>query len=353
MKERYCIRCGRRVEENEPLINGLCPECYVKYHGVFATTPLLRITICPSCGSWYHRGEWNTPLPLEEVIRKILLRESHKLFNREVSLVDAEIISGIYKVNEAQHGARIRLHLLLGESYPITLEKEIKLVIEHKLCPRCLSIAGKSHKALVQVRSTRGYLSDEEKDLVMKALSEPGIVEEVVEVKEDKHGLDIKMLSSVAARRLTTIISRETGAKITESFKPTRYQPDKGSWTGITTLSVRLPDIRKGDLVEADGEPGVVRHVDKHGFEVEKLENGEKERYKYDDYWRGRVKKPGYMVYEKEYEVIAVDKSTIYLLHEETGEIKEYPKTSGLRNVKVGDHVKRIRVKDKVYMVKE
>ncbi len=352
-RERYCIRCGRIVGEDEPLINGLCPDCYIRYHGIFSTTPLLRITICPRCGSWLYRGVWNDPLPIEEVIRRVILGESHRLLYRDVTLLDVEAISPIYKINESQHAVKVKLHILLAETYPAEVEEEVKLVLEHKLCPRCLSIAGKTHKALVQIRSSRGYLEEDEKRLVEKVLGEPGIAEEVVEVKEDKHGLDIKMLSSVAARRLSTIISRETGAKVTESFKPTKYQPDKGSWKGITTLSVRLPDIHERDLVEVEGEPAVVRRVDRHGIYVEKLGSGEREHYRHEDYWRGRIKKPGYMVYEREYEVIAVDKSSIYLLDEETGEMVEYPRTEGLKNVKVGDHVSRVRVKDKTYMVKE
>ncbi len=352
-RERYCIRCGRLVPPDEPLINGLCPQCYLKYHGVFASTPILNIVICPRCGSWYYRGEWYPPLPLGEVIRKVLIKESGKLLNREVKLLDAEITSPIYKINESQYAVDAKLHVLLADSYPAVVDSRIVLNIEKRVCPRCLRITGKAHKALVQIRSVRGRLDEEDRRIINKALNEPGIIEDIVEVKENKHGIDVKLLSSVTARRLSTILTREAGAKVTESFKQTHYRPSKGSWDGITTLSVRLPDIRVGDLVMVRGKPGVVRERDKHGFNVELFDDGSQHRLRYDDYWRGEVEKPGYMVYEKEYEVVAVDKSSVYMVEEDSGEFVEYPKTPSLSGVHEGDRVKRVRIKDKVYMVKE
>lgn len=352
MNGKYCVRCGRELGPDEPLINGLCPDCYVKYHGVFATTPVVKIIVCPRCGSWRYRGEWHDPLPVREITRKILLKEAYRLLNRDVELVDVDVLTDPYRINESQYAVKTRLQVLLAGTYPVEIEKEVVLGYERKVCPRCISIAGKAHRALVQIRSSRGYLVEEEKKVIEKILSQPGIAEDIVEVKENKHGVDVKLLSSATARRLSTVLTRETGAKVVESFKPTHYRPSKGSWDGITTLSVRLPDIDKGDLVELDGKPGVVREKDKHGFRVELLGTGREEYVKYEDYWKGRVKKPGYMVYDKDYTVIAADKTTLYLLHEETGEIKEYPRTPGLTNVKEGDRVRRIRIKDKVYMIK-
>ncbi len=351
--ERFCVRCGRIVGPDEPLINGYCPQCYLRYHGIFSSTPLLRIIVCPKCGSWYYRGEWNPPLPIPEVIRRILLQESSKFLYREVSLIDAEIVEGPYKINESQHAVKAKLHILLAGNYPATTTAEITVNIEKRVCPRCLRISGKTHKALVQIRSASGRLEEEDKRMVLRILGEPGIAEDVVEVSEDRHGMDVKMLSSVTARRLSTMISRETGAKVIESFKASHYRPSKGAWEGITTLSVRLPDIREGDLVMMDNQPGVVRERDKHGFTIELLDDGSRHRLRYEDYWRGRIEKPGYMVYEGDYEVVASDNSSIYMVKEDSGEFLEYPRTPGLRDVREGDRVRRVRIKDKVYMIKE
>ena len=352
MTRRFCIKCGKQVGEDEPLINGMCPQCFLKYKGIFTSRPVLEIIICPRCGSWRYRGEWHRHLSLLEVIRRVLIRESYRFLDKRIELVDATILAEPYKINEAQHAVKAKLSVLLEKTYPVEVEEEIILVINKTVCPRCIAVAGKVHKALVQIRSARGYLDDNDKRLINKALGDHGVISEIVEIKENKHGLDVKLLSPMAAKRLSSLLNRIAGAKVTESFKPTHYNPDKGRWDGIITLSVRLPDIEEDDLVEVDGKPAVVRKKDSRGMIVEMLDDGTRHLVSYEQYWNGRLTKPGYMVYEREYTIIASDRTTLYLLNEETGEMKEFPRTANLRDAVTGDKVRMVRVKDKVYMVK-
>jgi nonsense-mediated mRNA decay protein 3 len=350
---RYCVKCGREVGEDEPLIDGMCIDCYLKYKGVFISKPVLEITICPRCGSWRYRGEWRDPLPIKEVIRRVLLGEAHRFIDkRHVEVVDAVITSDPVRINESQYSVKALLQVLVEEHYPVSINAEIILSINKKICPRCLAHAGKSNRALVQIRSSDGIFSSDERRIIEKALSDPGVIHDIVEVKEVKHGIDVKLLTSVSAKRLSTILNRLTGAKVTESFRPTRYNPDKGRWQGITTLSVRLPSIRKGDLVEYEGRFGVVRDVTPHGVRVEFLEKGNVENINYDKYWSGKLRKSEKIVYGEEYRVIAVDKTTIYLLNEKTGEITDYPRKGSVNKVLEGDRVKAVRIRDKVYMIK-
>ncbi|ADI32453.1 60S ribosomal export protein NMD3 [Staphylothermus hellenicus] len=350
---KYCVRCGRKVPENEPLIDGYCIDCYLKYRGIFVTKPVLNITICPRCGSWMYRGEWRDPLPFRDIIRRILISEAYRFIDRQhVNLLDATILSEPYRINESQYAVKALLHVVVEEYYPLDLEKEIVLNINRKVCPKCLAYAGKSHRALVQIRSVNGSFSSEEEKIINKALNDPGVAGDIVEIKKNKYGLDIKFLTSVAAKRLSTILNRLTGARIIESFKPVRYNPDKGRWSGITTLSVRLPSIKKGDLVEFEGRPGVVIDVSPHGIKTEFLDDGRIENIRFEKYWRGDLKKAEDLVYSETYSVIAEDKTTIYLLDEETGNIIDYPRTKTLANISVGDKVRAVRVRDKVYMIK-
>ncbi len=353
MREKYCVVCGRKLGKDEPLIDGMCPTCFFDRKGLFRERPVLTIIICPRCGSWLYKGEWRDPLPMREVIRRIALRELEKNLRDKITIVDIDITSDLYKVNKTQYGVKARVSVILADYYPVTREIELVLNINRMTCPRCLAVAGGAHKALVQIRSVRGHLDENDMKIIGRALRDPGVAAEIVEIKEKKTGLDVKLLSQVAAKRLSMLLSRDAGAKVVESFKPAKYNPDKGAWDGITTLSVRLPDLNKGDLVEYRGRPGVVKSRDMHGVKISMLDDGSNIRVPYDDYWKGRLKKPGYMVYDKEFLVVAGDESTLYLLNEETGELDEFPRTKGLKNVKTGDRLKRVRVRDKVYMVKE
>ena len=353
MNKKYCVRCGRVIHEDEPYINGYCIDCFLKYKGIFVTRPIIEVSICSRCGAWRYKGQWHESLPIKEILRRIFLREAYRFLHKELEVVDLEILSDLYKINESEYAVKASLQLLVSGKYIINdVESEIIVKFSRTVCPRCLSYAGKIHRALVQVRSVDGSLSDEEKRLVEKVLRDPAIMSEVVEIKENKYGYDIKFISSVTAKRFSTILNRAKGAKITESFKPTKYNPDKGKWTGITTLSVRFPSLKIGDLVEYRGRPGVIRNIKSTGVDVELLDDGQVEHIGYDAYWRGELSKPGYMSYGKIYSVIAKDKSTIYLLNDETGEMKEYPLTKYLADIKEGDKIRFVRVKDKDYVVK-
>ncbi|MCD6301482.1 MAG: 60S ribosomal export protein NMD3, partial [Staphylothermus sp.] len=348
MSNKYCVRCGRNIGEDEPYINGYCIDCFLKYRGIFITRPVIEVSICSRCGAWRFKGQWNESLPIREILRRIFLREAYRFLQKGLEIVDVEILTEPYKVNEAEYAVRAVLQILVhGEHIINDVESEIIVKLTRTVCPRCISYAGKIHRALVQVRGVDGSLSDEEKRFVRTVLSDPAIISEVVEIKENRYGYDIKFISSVAAKRFSTILNRLKGAKVTESFKPTKYNPDKGKWTGITTLSVRFPSLKIGDLVEYRGKPGVIKDVKSTGVDVELLDNGQVEHIKYDAYWRGELSKPGYMSYGKIYSVIARDKSTVYLLNDETGEMKEYPLTKYLSDIKEGDKIRFVRVKDK------
>ncbi len=350
---RYCSKCGREVSEEEYIDSyGYCIDCFLKYRGIFREKPVLKITICPRCGSWRLHGEWYRPTSLEEIIRRTFLAEERKFIDHHVSIIDVSVSENHVKLYKNRYLVEAEFTVLINNSVTRITRDKIEYIIEKKPCPKCIARSGKSHKAFIQVRSERGKLSDHEKRLVMKIVSEPSISEEVVEISENKYGIDIKVLSIQIAKKIASQIVKHTGAKITESFKPTKYNPRRGSWTGISTLSVRIPSIEKGDLVEYDGRPAVVKRIDSHGIYIEFLDDGSSLSIDYESYWHGVLRKQGYMVYYRKYRVIAHDHSTLYLLDEDRGEMREYPITSYSRDISDGDIVYIVKIKNRDYIVK-
>ncbi|MET1159845.1 MAG: 60S ribosomal export protein NMD3 [Thermoprotei archaeon] len=347
---RYCVVCGRRVNDEEYIRElSYCIDCYLKNRGLFKEKPVLEITICPKCGSWLFGSEWQKPLSLEEVIRRVLLSVNDKYVDtRFITILDAEVVERPIKVYKNRYSVRVKLLVVFNNNIHREVIENIEFVLNKRVCPRDIARAGKIHKALIQVRSERGGLSDSEKKTIMDILSEPGVAEEVVEIKENKYGLDIKVYSVNIAKKIAHEVVKITGAKIIESFKPTRYDPRKGRWKGITTISIRLPSISVGDLVLYKGEPAIIKNIGHNGILLKDLSTGNMYRIDYESYWKGILKKPGNLYYYKAYRVIARDSTTLYLLDEKTGEIKEFP-YKGI-DIKEGAIVYIVKYNDKEYI---
>ncbi len=351
---RYCVKCGKEVERDEYIERySMCIDCFLKYRGVFVAKPVLHITICPRCGSWRLSGEWMKPAPLNEVIRRVFLNEHHRFVDRDVEVLDLDVTGEPIRVYKNRYRVEAELLVLFNNVVERKIPTTIEYVLEKKPCPKCIAFAGKSHKALIQIRSEEGRLNSSDKQIIEKILSDPVISSDIVEITENKYGLDIKFYTLNIAKRTVNILSRLTGAKVIESFKPTKYDPRQGSWKGIVTLSVRLPSIKVGDLVEYRDRPAIVRNIDSSGLNIEFLDDGSTLNINYQQYWEGMLKRPGHLFYMKSYRIIAHDSSTLYLLDEETGEMREYPRNKYTSSFNEGDIVYIVKFKNREYLVKK
>ena len=350
---RYCVKCGKKESSKEPLINGYCIDCFLKYRGLLRETPVFEITVCSKCGSWRYHGRWLQPMALEGIIRRYILDTSEHYVNSGVEILEVEEVHGFHRVNKNFYEAVVRVSALLGGSKIISRPIIVRFKITKSICPRCLRKAGKVFNAIVQIRSSRGRLTEDEKQYIRKVLSEPSIADDIVDVEENRNGINIKMVTPVLARRLAALFSREKGAKVIETFKIRKYDPSRGRKEGITTLSIRLPDLERGDIVEYKGSISVIDEVKDSRIKITDLESGESHSVPVSEYWDGKLVKTREYIEEKDYLVIASDPSTIYLMDEVTGEIREYPRLVSLNNVKEGDKMKGYIIRNNLYIVKK
>ncbi len=348
---RYCVKCGRELGEETPIVNGLCPDCFLRDYGVFRETPVLDIVFCSKCGLWRYHGRWVQPLSIEEIIRRMVLDNQQHYVNSGVEIIEVDEVSSIHRVGRSFYEAVVKMHVLLGSQAIYSVSGIVRFSVSKTVCPQCMRRASKSFNALVQVRSARGRLSDDEKSYVRSVLQEPSIASDIVEVIETRNGFDVKMFSPVTARRLASIINRDRGARVIETFKTRRYDPSRGRREGVTTISIRLPDLVVGDVVSYNGSYGVVCSVGSSGFKVVDLESGVYRSFKFDDYWSKRVVREESVVV-KEYVVVGYDSSMVYLLDPMDGSMIEYPRLANLNSVSEGDRIKGYWVKGRMYMAR-
>jgi len=336
---RFCVKCGREFKQ-EDLINSLCVNCYLKYHGVFKETPHVELTICPKCGSWYFKGAWHPSLDIREVIRRELLADLHRFLYENISVIEVDVVSDIYKINAGEYGVKAIFTMEVDGRHVVKVNQVVITKLRYRTCDKCMRRTTGSHKVLVQVRFEPLENIEGLRREVMELLRDLEIGESIIEVMELREGLDIKFEDIVSPRKYVNILVKKYGAKTSESFKSTKYDFQEGKWSGVMTISVRIPAIRENDIVRYRGKLGIVKQAEKGVIRILILETGEEVEARLSEYWDRVLEKPsGIYIDERVFTVIAIDKSTIYLLNEETGELREASLTPANYGLKPGDKV--------------
>ncbi|MEM1749540.1 MAG: NMD3-related protein [Desulfurococcaceae archaeon] len=349
---RYCVTCGRELSEEELPLGGYCLSCFLEVRGVIKSTPVLELEQCSKCGLWKIHGKWTEIPSLSEALRRIVLNDQRRFIDERVELIEVDEIGVSQAVGRGLSEAVVSATALVGGSMIAKASFTVRYRVRKTTCPTCSKRISRSYSAVVQFRSARGYLLNREKDYISKLLNDPLISQDIVELIEDKSGVDVKFLSVVTAHRVAQLVEKTLGAKTIESFKLTKRDYSRGRDVGVTTISVRLPDVDKMDLVDYRGSVSLVCGTRSDFIDLIVLESGEKRSIPFKEYWSGRVKKLSEVV-EKDFTVVGRSLNTLYLLNEETGELIEYPINKYLVGLKNGDRVKGYIIGGRTYVVRE
>jgi len=277
---RFCVRCGREGSEDNPIIDGLCPQCFLKERYVLKLPPKIVITLCPSCGSVYVRGKWvYVGIDEGEVIKYFISNALIKRDNVYPGVTDVAIEDVKYSPDKS-------IIKVVGRVGNALLKQELvsEVVIRRRLCPRCIKVKTGSYEALLQVRYEGGYVDRELERELLNHLSRYGkLIESISEVKSVKDGLDIKVLNQGVARQIANIIKRDFGAKVIQSWEDAGFI--SGKRHSRLTISLRLPALKEGDIIELGNELSIVDSVSRGRLVIRRLKDWRKYRLTYDELW--------------------------------------------------------------------
>ena len=286
MGRRFCVRCGSEEGPGNPIIDGLCLKCFVKERSIIKLPNIIRIIICPLCGSVYYKGSW-TKLGndlgevLEYLINNYYLTSGRSTVYDGFTDVSVEVIN----IDEG------KVYLSVKGTYKgteISHEYAVSIKVVRRLCPKCAKVRGRHFEAVVQIRSEVPIRPEvvERISLVLSRMR--GLEDNIVEVKEYRDGVDIKLLSQSVARHLANILRREFAAKIIQTWKDSGYI--SGKKHAKLTISVRVPGLLEGDIVEVDDVLAVVTSVKQGRVVLRRLDNGEQLRLGQSSLWEKNVK---------------------------------------------------------------
>lgn len=322
---RFCYRCGISEEEGGPLIEGLCQVCYRKENPILLIEDEVNTELCQNCGSYKKRGVWVDPKSYEleelvfEVAENALLEELENSFSekiREYKVVSPEEFEEIedLPVGRAivsfesidfhieyfpaiiiyEVWVKAKTHELQRELH--NERKRVTVYVRQTVCPRCQKFLGGYFEALLQVRAEGRPLSEGERKEIGKLVGEKvdeimrkdrmGFIQDTIEKEE---GLDFYMGSTSAARKIAQAIRERFGGTVSEAYELVGLDRQTSREVYRTSVSVRIPKFRKGDIVGDRKGIYEVEKVDGKGLTLRNLESWESEHRDWKTVRRDRV----------------------------------------------------------------
>jgi len=281
---RFCVRCGREESKDTPIIDGLCPECFVKERVILKLPSKIKVTVCPVCGATYLHGRWeHLGEDIKDIVRWYVLST---LVKRSTVYPGVEVVD--VKVKELSSGMVTMLVKGRYGSASLVQELSTHLEVDKRLCPNCLKSRGGGYEAILQIRTLAPTRFN-----VMRAVGErlarvKTFRESIVEIKEGREGVDIKMNSQTACRYVANLLKKEYAAKLIQTWENTGQLGNKRKCKLV--ISARLPGLVAGDIVEYEGEPAQVIKLKYGRVVIKSLSTGKVRSLTHDEIWRGRIK---------------------------------------------------------------
>ncbi|RLG81972.1 MAG: hypothetical protein DRO09_01310 [Thermoprotei archaeon] len=326
-----------------PIIDGLCPKCFVKERRILELPAIIKLTTCPMCGSVLLGSEWvrvtgGLNLALEKLLNELYVKREN-------------VYPGFSNVKVSVKGVDVgRASLIVSGFYRdvvVTQELVVGVRVSKRLCPRCLSLKTGAYSALVQVRyEGRGGFNVA--SVVSDVLSRYRELRESISgIEEVRDGIDIKFIDQSAARNLAVILKRTYGARIKQSWKSAGLV--RGKRRSKLTVSVRLPALGSGDVIEFEGDLIKVTDVSGDRVVAVRLSNGKVVRLTMDALWGRGFKR----LTEKDYKVsvgrvLAYEGGKAVVQDISSGEVYRLPIP---RIVDYGAEVKILTYKGRTYLM--
>lgn len=344
LTSKFCLRCGSPEGPDNPLIEGLCLNCFVKERQIVKLPSKVVVVRCSSCGSIFVGGTWTQFLgddrqALEEVVNKTFVKKQN--INPNVKDVYVEVV-GLYSGM-----ADLKITARYGNAV-VTQSSVIHYEILKRICPSCLSIKVKSYEAILQVRFVRKQKSRGLEVIRVKAFLNnlKNLRNNLTDYEELVEGIDIKLNDVSIARRIANTLKREFGGVVKESWK--LHTVVRGKRHSKLTISVRVVGVKPDDYLIVGDEVLKVLNVEGSELRVKHLSKDVVKYVKIDD------------LMKEDFEIVPPDEAKIVsctVAGYEGGELKLSCDDGSFRMVRkvletsVSSKVKILIYKDSHYLI--
>jgi len=233
MAGKFCVMCGA---EDVPLIDRMCPSCYIKNRSVVMFPKFLRVEVCRVCGARKEYGRWVTPSPDSDPVTEAAEEALMNSLKLDHNINDYRVEIGTQRSDK--FGVRLPVRVegtVLGKKF--NLYQEVPLKVDYVLCDSCIKRRGKYYEAIVQLRGRDGVMSWDVRRFFESFFSKDEM-SNLSDVVEGKEGVDYYFISKTVAKRLVTKVMSEVRVEVKESYQNERIK--RGKRDAKLVISLRL-----------------------------------------------------------------------------------------------------------------
>ncbi|OPY52995.1 MAG: NMD3 family protein [Methanosaeta sp. PtaU1.Bin112] len=218
---------------------------------------MVEVVICSVCGSRQIKGRWQ--LPDSSSVEELAYQAAEEALCLHEDLSEPHIEVDLRKIGATRYQADIDIQgNFRGQG--VSEHCEIPIRIKMVACERCSRMAGKYFESTVQLRGnavrSMTQREIEECKKIAQDMADSGYrggdyLSFIQEIKEVKGGLDIILGSTQLGRRMARAFVERYGGKLLETAKLVGKKDSRDLYR--STLLVRLPRLRRGDIVSYRG----------------------------------------------------------------------------------------------------
>ncbi len=323
----------------------MCPECFLEENPMVKVPEDLEVEVCAQCLSLNTGLRWEHPPEDASDVESLLVDYALRVLEDNLKVlpdVELDIRPLEVKGEPGGPGARVLVTFLIEGEWEVEDERlrreyQVKVPVKFTLCHRCMKYRSGFYEAILQVRSFRGELTKSEREELeefvtrsAESLLKRDPMAFVSDVKHRDEGIDFYLGSTSAARKLARRIVDEFGGTIQESHELVGIDKSTGKRRYRTSISVRIPHFRPGDVIELEGTPYEVAGVGAR-CTLRRLTDGSKVELDWEELTEASLLKPE--------PAIVVSTSPAQVVLERTGETLDCFETDSVKELEIGQRV--------------
>ncbi len=236
---KFCPECGKLESKNQPLVNGLCRNCFLKNNPILEEYKDIKIVICPNCRSYLYKNKWHPKLSTDQEInlKKIIseiIPEKLKL-QKDSKINSIGVILG--KMDEIIP-KKMNIKLILNgtvRDMKSNGEYSLEIIKEESLCNLCKKKNSSYYEAIIQIRPKNEKMLRMIKDFLEKENRT------IISKEEDrKFGYDLYLTDKRVLSRIISEVKKKFSIEVVISS--TLYGRKDGKEVYRTTALLRLKE---------------------------------------------------------------------------------------------------------------
>ena len=314
-----CVECGKK----EIYKDGSCIDCYLKNHKFTEGPEIIDLPVCSHCQSYKYKSTWTSEL-LNDVLRRIIKKQFK--IKPELKGIDINL-----DCKDAPHGYECKVYIsgYIGET-EVTEEHDLTVRLKKTVCETCSKQFGGYHEAIIQVRTEKRKLTDEElKDIIKTVETQVENLRAkgnrtlfITDIGEEHGGLDFFLSEKNSSFAIAKTLLDRFGGTLKQSSSNVGMKDGRQQYRN--TYLVRMPSFKKNDFIRLKNKHFLVKGVHSNQVKVKNLSDWDETTFELKQLENAKILGNKELI--KEVILVSQTKNDLQIMDQKTFEIQTIKK---------------------------